>query len=445
MKLMPMERVTTQTLLGIQFWDPATGHPVVEGLRVKAQRLSGKVARITVTNQGRDYTQAPTVILSDGGNPAIGIATATLTGDKVTKIDVTHQGSGYTKPPEVFLLGGNGTGATAEATLAADKVAKINVTHHGIGYTQVPTVILSDGGNPAIGIATATLTGDKVTKIDVTHQGSGYTSTPSVEITGGDGKGATAEATIAAIAGDRIGCSIIGRATPSGVIAFFGLVLEERVKDDPNQQIWQSKLPLCLIAIDVEDTQRRYLPMSFVVEMPHKGACKVDLWSAPSRPVPSALAVIQAQIAIDNDENPAPAAYALVEVTIPNQGGAAPKVHRGLTNDKGTLLLPLPYPQVVAPVALEGFKYPALDKQTFDLTITVRYENTNKLLAGSDMPNLEAILSQKPANIITQLNQEQESSKSMSAVLRFDQPLMLRTKITDQKMDSYLRLSPNNL
>lgn len=278
MTLMPMERVATQTLLGIQFWDPAMGRPVVEGLQVRAQRLSNDQS-------------------------------------------------------------------------------------------------------------------------------------------------------------SRLGKVVVGRATPSGVFAFFGLAPEERVEDDPKQQIWQTTPDVCPIAIDVEDLQGRYLPMSFVVSMPHKGAHKVDLWSAPSRSVPSALAVIQAQVAIGKDENPAPAAYALVEVTIPNQGGAAPKVHRGLTNDKGTLLLPLPYPPIVAPVALEGFKYPALDKQTFKIEITVRYERQRQQpLQDSAVPNLETILNQKVARILVQGSPQD----SMPEILKFGQPLVLRT----EAKDSYLRIQP---
>ena len=102
MKLIQMERVTTQTLLGIQFWDPVTNRPVSEGLRVKAQRLS------------------------------------------------------------------------------ADRTS-------------------------------------------------------------------------------RLGRVILGRATPSGVISFFGLAPKELVEDDPKEQIWEKIPPSRPVAIDVEDQQRRYL------------------------------------------------------------------------------------------------------------------------------------------------------------------------------------------
>ncbi|HLV35075.1 MAG TPA: hypothetical protein VKY59_08185 [Spirillospora sp.] len=40
MKLIPMERITIQTLLGIRFWDRLLERPVTDGLYVRAQRIS---------------------------------------------------------------------------------------------------------------------------------------------------------------------------------------------------------------------------------------------------------------------------------------------------------------------------------------------------------------------------------------------------------------------
>lgn len=40
MKLVPLERNTTQTLLGIRFWDRVTNRVIADGLQVRAQRLS---------------------------------------------------------------------------------------------------------------------------------------------------------------------------------------------------------------------------------------------------------------------------------------------------------------------------------------------------------------------------------------------------------------------
>ncbi len=259
----------------------------------------------------------------------------------------------------------------------------------------------------------------------------------------------------------RLGRSVVGRATPSGVIAFFGLASEERVEDDPKKQIWDMVPPTRLIAIDLEDTQRRYLPMSFVAQMPHRGAFKgtgdwlktpllrpipkvgdekgVYLWSAPSRSVVSTLAVIRAQIALGNGENPPTAKYALVEAIPSIQVVGSPKSYFGLTDSQGTLLLPFSYPP---PQPAGNFNYPSLDKQTFKLTITVRYESKDRSqLPGSDVLNLETILQQKPANIITQLN-PLKSANSMLVDLKFGRTYILQTMKTDKKPDSYLRIKP---
>jgi hypothetical protein len=71
-----------------------------------------KVASITVTNGGADYTSAPTVTI--GGNAT---ATATISGGKVTAITVTAAGYNYLTPPTITFTGGGGSGAAATANM----------------------------------------------------------------------------------------------------------------------------------------------------------------------------------------------------------------------------------------------------------------------------------------------------------------------------------------
>jgi hypothetical protein len=71
-----------------------------------------KVASVTVTNGGADYTSVPTVII--GGNAT---ATATVANGRVTAITVTFAGNNYLSPPTIAFTGGGGTGATATANM----------------------------------------------------------------------------------------------------------------------------------------------------------------------------------------------------------------------------------------------------------------------------------------------------------------------------------------
>lgn len=270
----------------------------------------------------------------------------------------------------------------------------------------------------------------------------------------------------------RIGRRVVGYSTPSGAIAFSGLADEEAVENDSSQQIWQTIPPNRLIAIDVVDRLRRYLPMSFVAQLPWRGLFRgrgdwlatplfrpipedenddrgVFLWSDSTRPVPHGRTVILTQIVVGDGENPPPAAHALVEVTQTIDGVPSPELfqHFGLTNTDGILMLPVPYPPIPDP---PGGIFPSLAQQTFTLTVTVRYSSvTQSTLPGSTIPNLETILAQPQVNIGTSWNSDEppvlQTSSTLTSILRFTQPLILRTAIgspDDKKFEPFLRIQP---
>lgn len=84
------------------------------------------------------------------------------------------------------------------STLSAGFVSNINVTSQGSGYTAIPPVTLSlpstAGGTPAT--AYATISNGNIIAINIINSGSGYTQAPIVTITGGNGSGAVASASL---------------------------------------------------------------------------------------------------------------------------------------------------------------------------------------------------------------------------------------------------------
>lgn len=66
----------------------------------------------------------------------------------VSAIVISDNGANYTSAPTVLITGGGGSGASATAVinLATGTVTNITVTNAGSGYTSAPTVTLSGGG-----------------------------------------------------------------------------------------------------------------------------------------------------------------------------------------------------------------------------------------------------------------------------------------------------------
>jgi hypothetical protein len=100
----------------------------------------------------------------------------------------------------------------------AKGVKSITVTDGGSGYTTAPTVTISNGIGGQTAEATAVISGGKVTAINLKRDPTGvdfsmhgvYETAPTITITGGDGTGATAEATIFTQADANLPASKVG-------------------------------------------------------------------------------------------------------------------------------------------------------------------------------------------------------------------------------------------
>jgi hypothetical protein len=177
--------------------------------------MAADLKTVNVTNAGSNYTQPPTITISDNfkswdgatanmtvNNPLFSIdyngnnntlwpvspvptatvvgdgagATATLTMSTVGKILVagsTVAGSGYTSTPVVTISGGGGFGATAHAVLIGTTVDTVIIDDPGQNYISVPTISI-----------TAVL-GFPVQSIAMTAAGTGYNSITAINIANG--------------------------------------------------------------------------------------------------------------------------------------------------------------------------------------------------------------------------------------------------------------------
>jgi len=256
----------------------------------------------------------------------------------------------------------------------------------------------------------------------------------------------------------RLGKPVFGRATPSGTIAFFGLTSGER-PIDPDQSPWEPGIPKEDVVIDLVDRSNRFLPMSFVVQVPFKGvfrgqgdgfhpeaiaeeALGVQLWSAPTRPIPPGMAVIRTQIVIGDGVDAPPAVNALAQV----RAAASPAAgfdYYGLTDDRGVVLLLIPYPPIPDP-STPDTPYPPLVQQTFPLTLTVYHASNLAQLPGSDRLDLEAVLNQPPVDIAIHRTEAGGLTfgDELPITLQFGRPLIFGTALNAEgtEMESVLRI-----
>ncbi len=104
--------------------------------------------------------------------------------------------------------------------IGTTQVNSVNVTNGGSGYTG-PSVAIT-GGNGTGAAAVATVTGGAVSAITITNPGIGYTATPTITITGGGGTGATATATLVGNELSAIAVTSGGSGYTSPTVSFTG-------------------------------------------------------------------------------------------------------------------------------------------------------------------------------------------------------------------------------
>jgi len=201
----------------------------------------------------------------------------------------------------------------------------------------------------------------------------------------------------------------------SGVFVFAHLpAMREVEQGEGDDAFWAAPPPRFDFVLEVTDRGGRFLPYAFALQLPVRGlltlpvASPLDtsdglpLFSAPSRETPEAMAVVRAEL-IDATSG-GPAAWALVEARTET------KVVRGLADERGRLMLALPYPRPhIVLGSIPGSSGPELREQTWSVDLTIRYARREPIPIR---PDLEDILTQPIAT-------------TTSETLRFGQELRL--------------------
>jgi hypothetical protein len=230
--------------------------------------------------------------------------------------------------------------------------------------------------------------------------------------------------------------------TASGVYAFQGLPGLHAVEYPTEERdLVQSPLVPTRFIIEVVDAQRRFLPAAFGVDVPYLGVFPTEtlsrplgkrppgfyLFSSPTRPVPSSLAVVRAQLVeLVDAMTQRPAAHAVLEITLPNQ-----KRVYGVADERGCAAVLFPYPPFtgVPGISSPPGSPPVVRQQGWEVEIHIRYAPaTLSVPVGSTIPDLRSIFQQAPGVMWSTLATHTEHPVArLFAELVFGQELVLRS------------------
>jgi hypothetical protein len=166
-----------------------------DGTNFRVSNLTGCAIAAQVGKGGTTYTQAATTVTPSTGNSTW----AAIVGGRVAHLTCSAVGSNYTVAPLVFLSAPPSPGiqATAVATISAGSVNGFTVTNQGAGYTTAPTVtVIPSPFDPGLAgtslinaaIANCDLTGSgTVSAVICTNSGTPVATSMTLSVSGGDG------------------------------------------------------------------------------------------------------------------------------------------------------------------------------------------------------------------------------------------------------------------
>ena len=202
--------------------------------------------------------------------------------------------------------------------------------------------------------------------------------------------------------------------------------------------------------LEVRDPARRFHPFVLPVKLPQRGilglgvaspltspplgqigsrGAFVPLFSTPSRGRPEGMAVLRAEMLDSGTDEPA--AWAVIEA----RSGGQPVV-TGVADERGRIMLPLPYPKAVITLGSLSTPNTPLTDQTWSVDFTVRYRRRAPV---PSMPDLYDVLTQPVATawrettFVTPLTQ---------GTLRFGRELVLATQTGTGDSTAMLLVTP---
>ena len=216
-----------------------------------------------------------------------------------------------------------------------------------------------------------------------------------------------------------------------------------------DDEFWAAQPELPGFVVEVSDSERRFLPFSFEVELFQRGVYNFDsplaassppepatvpLYSAATRKAPPGFAAVRAEL-WDADAD-APAAWAVVEARAAGHLAA-----RGLSDEGGRLALLFPYPaparMIVSspPGSPPVFGGLPLVRQEWEVSLAAGYTGELSRPAAARFPDLRLTLGQLNGAAAS-LWADRAGGEELSRVtLRYGRELVLRT-------ESFASLSP---
>jgi hypothetical protein len=172
-------------------------------------------------------------------------------------------------------------------------------------------------------------------------------------------------------------------------------------------------------AVTVCDPLGRFLPVSFEAELPARGPAVpggLELYSAPSRPVPAGHATLRAQLW--DAQRDAAAAWALLEVAPPGL-----RVARGLADALGRATVLFPYPEPMAIPASPPADTPRrpLSEERWPVPVRAFYAAVDPTVT---VPDLATVLAQPPATLLASAS---PPAPLTEITLEYGRELVLRT------------------